>query len=186
LGLGIISQFEKNGVWNAYLWKLWDHSMSVGALATKLAQDENPMAAIDAFTAGLLHDIGEVVLAINLPDQFVAAQKLVENEKISRSESERRVFGTTHAEVGAYLLCLWGLPTQVVEAVAYHHTPNDSHINSFTALTAVHIANAFQHSVKAENSTTSIPYIDFEYITKLGLSEKIPQWQDEIALSVTN
>lgn len=186
LGLGIISQFEKNGVSTRSLSNLWEHSIAVGALAAKIAHNENPTVAVDAFTAGLLHDIGEVVLAVNLPDQFVKAQQIVEAEKIPRLEAERQVFGTSHAEVGAYLLGLWGLPTQVVEAVAYHHVPGKSLTDTFTALTAVHIANALQPSVNSENSMSSNPPLDAEYLMKLGIAEKVPQWQDEYSLSVVN
>jgi putative nucleotidyltransferase with HDIG domain len=186
LGLGIISQLEKSGVSTELLGKLWDHSIMVGAWASKIAQREFPMVAVDAFTAGLLHDIGEVVLAVNLPAEFMAAQKWVEEGSISRSEAERRVFDTTHAEVGAYLLGLWGLPSPVVEAVAYHHCPNDALTDSFTALSAVHIANVLQRSVYSPESDRSKLYFDTEYVTKLGLAEKMPQWREEFAKNLTN
>lgn len=174
LGLGIISQFEKKGAPGGLLTRLWEHSLAVGAIAKKIASEENAVIASDAFTAGLLHDIGEVVLAVNLPMQFIEAQKIVEDEKISRSEAERRIFGTTHAEVGAYLLGLWGLPTPVVEAVAYHHKPLESHSETFSALTTVHIANALR---RAEQQKNQNPYFDEEYLCKLGLTEKVLNWQ---------
>jgi len=186
LGLGIISQLEKSGAQAQLLTKLWDHSLAVGAWASKIARSEFPMVAVDAFTAGLLHDIGEVVLAVNLPAGFLEAQRLVETENISRSDAERRVFDTTHAEVGAYLLGLWGLPTPVVEAVAYHHCPNDALTDSFTALSAVHIANAIQRSTESNGTHKSPPYFDYDYLAKLGLVEKIPQWSEDLTKVMAN
>lgn len=180
LGLGIISQLEERGAPAELLEKLWQHSLVVGAWAGRIAQRESPAAAIDAFTAGLLHDIGEVVLAVNLPDEFMAAQRLVGEEKISASAAERRIFDTTHAEVGAYLLGLWGLPTPVVEAVAYHHDPRGGLTDSFTALTAVHIANALQHSIYPTAADQPQPRFDEEYLADLGLTEKIGGWRDEL------
>jgi HD-like signal output (HDOD) protein len=181
LGLGIISQLESTELSTVLLARLWEHSISVGILAHKIALSENPAVAVDAFTAGLLHDIGEVVLAINLPKQFFEAQKLVEEQNISRADSEKAVFETTHAEVGAYLIGLWGLPTQVVEAVAFHHTPCESGSETFSALTAVHIANALQHTQSSDDPALLRPYYDFEYLEKLGLIEKLKVWEEKYA-----
>ncbi|MEP6901112.1 MAG: response regulator [Actinomycetota bacterium] len=186
LGLGVISQFESSETAIVLLAKLWEHSIAVGILANKIARFENPAVAMDAFTAGLLHDIGEVVLAVNLPQQFAQVNEFVDNENISRIEAEKRVFEANHAEVGAYLLGLWGLPTQVVEAVAFHHTPSESgSTDSFTALTAVHVANALHHFTKSDDSKTKQIYLDTEYLAKLGLLEKIPVWQEKFAEFIT-
>ncbi len=186
LGLGVISQFESSTPSQLILNKLWKHSLAVGVLAQKLAKSENPLVAVDAFTAGLLHDIGEVVLAVNLPEQFDEVQQLVKHENLSRLEAEQQVFETTHAEVGAYLLGLWGLPTQVVEAVAFHHTPNDYHTDIFTALTAVHAADAIDHLGNSDNSKMQSPFYDEEYLKKLGLLEKFPVWQSDFAAALEN
>ncbi len=186
LGLGVISQFEASAASTILLAELWAHSIAVGVLAGKIAQSENPAVATDAFTAGLLHDIGEVVLAVNMPEQFAQVHEIVTNEQISRAGAERRVFEANHAEVGAYLIGLWGLPTQVVEAVAFHHTPTESgSTESFTALTAVHVANALHHYAKSDDSETKNIYFDTEYLAKLGLLEKIPFWQEKFADFIT-
>lgn len=185
LGLGIISQLENVKNSSNLLAKLWQHSITVGLMAHKIALEIAPNTAVDAFTAGLLHDIGEVVLAVNLPNEFLAAQKLVEEEHLRPTEAERRLFETTHAEIGAYLLGLWGLPTPVVEAVAFHHSPADASVEGFTAVSAVHIANALQHCLSPESTMdgTIYDYLDREYVESLGLTGNLAVWKEKFSLA---
>ena len=177
LGLGVISQFESHtsGIFFA---DLWTHSIAVGVMANKIAAAENRERANDAFTAGLLHDIGKVVLAVNLPEKFNAVRDLMTQENVSITDAEKHIFGATHAEVGAYLLGLWGLPTQVVQAVAYHHVPNELHDNDFTALTAIHVANSIQDYLDLDDANKGEPEFDMQYLERLGLQGKIPEWQE--------
>ncbi len=105
--------------------KLWRHSMAVGHLAKHLTRmvTDDPAMADEAFTAGLFHDIGKLVLATNLAEPYSGALALANKRKIPLWEVEAEVFGATHAETGAYLLGLWGLPVSVLEASALHHCP---------------------------------------------------------------
>ncbi|HRH45200.1 MAG TPA: response regulator [Pyrinomonadaceae bacterium] len=185
LGLGVISQFESKGN-SSLLAEIWTRSMSVGILANKIAFSENRAAANDAFTAGLLYDIGTIVLAVNLPKEFTEAQELVKNENISKIEAEKKIFGATHADVGAYLLGLWGLKKEVVEAVAFYKNPNESERNTFTALTAVHIADVIHQSTNPNNFELNKPGYDMEYLEKLGLLEKIQIWQEKYTENTFN
>ncbi|HQU85486.1 MAG TPA: response regulator [Pyrinomonadaceae bacterium] len=176
LGIGVFSQFEKQTVNPDLLTHLWEHSIKVGKMAQAIAEAENPKVANDAFTAGILHDIGEVVLAFNLPEQFRQAQELVTHENMTRQQAEKIVFEATHSEVGAYLLGLWGLPNQVVEAIAFHHSPSAIEPNMFSPLTAVHIANAFERYGKRMILDNPDSIIDTNYLRKLNLTEKLPEW----------
>lgn len=175
LGLGVISQFEGKQFSGIRFADVWSHSTNVGAIANKIARSVDAQIATDAFTAGLLHDIGEVILAANLPEQFALVNKLRVRENISKTEAEKEIFDATHADVGAYLLGIWGLPKNVVEAVAYHHNPSEARNNSFSALTAVHAANAINNYAKAPQELTE-PLFDVEYLMKIGLAEKFPVW----------
>ncbi|CAN5430996.1 response regulator [soil metagenome] len=177
LGLGVISQFESHtsGIFFA---DLWAHSIAVGVMANKIAAAENRERANDAFTAGLLHDIGKVVLAVNLPEKFSSVTQLVKQENISITDAERYIFDSTHAEVGAYLLGLWGLPTQVVQAVAFHQVPSESQTDDFSPLTAVHVANAVQEYMALPDTEKVEPKFDLEYLEHLGLLGRIPEWQE--------
>ena len=93
-------------------------------------------------------------------------------------EAEQSVIGATHAEIGAYLLGLWGLPDNIVEAVAFHHIPVECMDKSFSPLTAVHVANALQHKCgKGDNGTTQLN-INLEYLDNLGLINRLSKWQE--------
>ena len=179
LSIGVFSQFESSKLPNSFLVRLWEHSLAVGTIAKIIAKSENSDMTDYAFTAGLLHEIGKIVLAVNLPEKFAEAQKLVEEEKLERSEAERQVFETTHSEVGAYLLGLWGLPAQVVEAVAFHRNPREFQNDSFTPLAAVHIANILHHHRVENVCSEPEKYFDVPYLQRLGLIEKIPAWQEK-------
>src|SRR6202035_2465770 len=95
----------------------------------------------ESFTAGLLHDVGRLVLVANLSDQYQEACDRSKAEGITLVEAERAVFGASHAEVGGYLLGLWGLPISLVEAAVFHHFPGKCQVKVFAPLTAVHVAN---------------------------------------------
>ena len=154
---------------------LWKHSNEVAHLAAWLAQSEAaPRQVVGmARTAGLLHDIGKLALAANLPEQFLRALALAKERGSNTSAMEQEIFGATHGEVGGGLLGIWGLPTPVVEAVALHHHPACFAGKSFTPLTAVHAANALLHAQSAEHFRA---LVDCDYLAALGLEEKIPVW----------
>lgn len=96
----------------------------------------------EAVLAAFLHDIGYWVLAQERPAELERASALAVSEDIAVHEAERRVLGTCHAEIGAYLLGLWGMPNTLVEAIAYHHTPERVGVRRFNALSALAAALA--------------------------------------------
>ncbi|HEX4350357.1 MAG TPA: response regulator [Verrucomicrobiae bacterium] len=155
---------------------LWTHLMKCGDLARTLMRREHAEFADseDAFTAGMLHDMGKLMLADSLPDDFGRALKLAVDEKISLPEAEMEIFGATHAGLAAYLLGLWGLPAAIVEAVAFHHTPEKSDLKKCSALTAVHVANSLS------DSTGTVP-LNLEYLAEIGVSDRLDDWRDTAA-----
>ena len=154
---------------------LWQHANEAAGLAEWLAQHEGapPQIIGMARTAGLLHDLGKLALAANLPEQFLRAVALAETRGGETSAAEQEIFGATHGEVGGCLLGLWSLPMPVVEAVALHHHPACFAGKSFSPLTAVHVANALLH---AESAGHFRALVDRDYLAALGLEEKIPTW----------
>ncbi len=99
-----------------------------------------------AATAGLLHHVGSLALATRLPAETREVHALAERAQIPLHEAERARLGTTHAEIGAYLLGLWGLPHDVIEGVAGHHAPWEAH-RALDVCGAVHIADAVVNSL---------------------------------------
>ena len=126
--------------------ELWRHSL-ITATAAEIIAGEITVLNVDtsvAFTVGLLHDIGKLVLGQALtPEHQADIRRRVEENRISRAEAEMEVLGTDHSEVGGRLLQEWRLPDDVVEAVANHHRPVLEPLPRLSVLT--HLANCIAH-----------------------------------------
>jgi putative nucleotidyltransferase with HDIG domain len=129
---------------------LWQHSLKVSLFAERIAQaiaPANNEFREQAQTAGLLHDVGRLVIARKLPKGYQAVRGLCASKGIEAIEAEREVFGATHAELGAYILALWGLPEAVVDAVAFHHSPERCQTGGAKRPAAVvYAANVLTHA----------------------------------------
>lgn len=103
--------------------QLLTHSVAVGVAAEQLAEALQLRPTDHLFTAGLLHDLGKIVLGTFVKVEVEPIRQLAFEEGIAFDAAERRVLGIDHAEVGSVLLTDWGLPPDVVEVVRYHHSP---------------------------------------------------------------
>ncbi len=140
---------------------------------------EQKHLADQAFLAGMLHDVGSLILATRLPEQFAENARVAAEQGRPLHEVEQERYGATHGEVGAYLLALWGLPYPLLEASAYHHRPSRLSQEGFGILTAVHVAGALVEA-KAGSPASSQPDqdgVDLEYIASLGLDDRLEEWE---------
>jgi HD-like signal output (HDOD) protein len=128
--------------------------------------------------AGLLHDLGKPILSINFPKEYGEVQAAAKDRNISLWEAEREKFGTTHSEVGAYLIGLWGLPDNVVEALAFHHEPGKYQGLGFTPLSAVHVANVIEYQENNSGGEAVIPQIAPDYLAKFDMANRLPVWRE--------
>jgi len=104
--------------------KLLEHSIVVAVGAEELARKLRLLLPAHAFTAGLLHDLGKVILGTFVEVDANAIVDLAFGEKVSFEVAERQVLGIDHAEAGAELLECWNLPLEIVEVVRNHHQPD--------------------------------------------------------------
>lgn len=181
LSIHVFSSIEDCDMPSGAMDRLWSHSMRVGMLARVIAKEEQASTDIcdDALGAGMLHDLGKLILMTNRRDEYVKVWKLCKEEGQSAAEAEREVFGATHAELGAYLLGLWGLVDQVVEAVAFHHVPVGDAATGFSPLAAVHAANAIEHELTTgTDATAEGGRLDREFIAKIGAQERFVAWRE--------
>jgi HD-like signal output (HDOD) protein len=178
LSAHIFSCFEHTELKGFSVQQLWDHAMRSAAVAQKVMHLEHAeLTQIeDAYIAALLHDVGKLMLANNLPEQFQRAINLANDRNILFPEAEQEIFGATHAGVGAYLLGLWGMPSTIVEAVAFHHSPSRSETRILEPLTAVHVANALDHEISGAESGGERPALDMDYLTASGVQDRIETW----------
>lgn len=174
LTASIFRQLEQSRVPKAFLESIISHSMATGGMAKQIAKAEGlSREAVDnTFIGGALHDIGKVILADNFGRDYAALCRQAHAEESPIAALELEQFGATHADVGGYLLSLWGLPADVIEAVALHHDPSASAGNSFSALTAVHVANAF---ASADDAAEDL--LDLEFLARLRMEHRIEAWR---------
>jgi len=142
-----------------------------------MMENSGSEVAEEAFAAGLLHDIGKLLFAANLTEPFGQALALVRAKRGRLWEVENQIFGASHAEVGACVLGIWGLPLPVVKAVALHHGPARQGGSGFSPLTAVHAANVLVHETQSESTGGLPPEMDLVYLEKLGLDNKVEEWR---------
>jgi putative nucleotidyltransferase with HDIG domain len=155
------------------------HSQLVAKIAGRIPAPAAIHGA--AIIAALLHDVGKLVLAMRSPDHLARALREAREDRVPVYAAEEALIGISHAEVGAYLLSLWGLPSPVVEAVAHHHRPERLPVDSLDAVAIVHIANALanEHPV-APPIGGPLPYqfISGDYADDLGIAQRIAEWQE--------
>jgi putative nucleotidyltransferase with HDIG domain len=165
------------------LQKLQSHSLRVAEIASGLVRD--PEERQTAFAAGMLHDIGKMVMAVGMPERYVEMRVRCTVQKDTELAAELAVFGCTHAEIGAHVLSQWGLPTPLVEAVAFHHAPAMLAPARFGAVGAVHVANALAHEeeelLAQKAPEQKEPRHDAEYLRSAGVADNLSAWREKLA-----
>lgn len=126
---------------------LWEHSTRVACFAKAIAEIENvsPEVRDDCFIAGMLHDVGKLVIATTMTSDYKKVLALVRDREIRMCEAEMEIMKTTHADVGAYLISLWGFNDTIVEAVCWHGRESQITCDQFSPMVAVAVANRFDH-----------------------------------------
>lgn len=153
------------------------HAIVTAQLASSMFSERT--VRDDAFITGLLHDVGRLLLAVELPNRFVEAGEEASRRGIAVHEAELSLWGVTHAEVGGYLLALWGLPYDIVERVANHHEPGRVGPPGKDVLTAVHVADVLAReagSVDGRNGSIP-PVLDDAMVSALELDAGIDEWR---------
>jgi HD-like signal output (HDOD) protein/CheY-like chemotaxis protein len=172
LTIKIFSQLDRAGLPCYSISSLLDHSISAGMLARSIAaQEDLGQNRIDeAFVAGMLHDVGKLILLDKLPEKCLEISAACNSSGCQLWEAEQKVLGTTHAQIGAYLMGIWGLSESIVEAIAFHHCPSKCSNISFGILSIIHLADSAEHCEHGEKSTRRL---DLGYLEKLGIADRL-------------
>jgi len=182
----LFSQFDQELIERSGLANLWDHSLRVAtcsrAIAAASLKDKTVTAG--AFTAGLLHDIGKLILGTTSPDFY---KKMSSREGIEPDQillHEKREFGSTHAEIGAYLLGSWGLPFDILNAVQAHHSLSFIESDKASLSLAVWFANSF---VNANNDPSAMEKLQHSDFTRqnIFLVENVTSWSEICTRTLT-
>ena len=185
LSAHVFKQFDKDAIRDFNLDALWYHGTIVGHFARQIARSEgaDDDTCNDAMMAGILHDIGKLILLVNLPGEYRQLLQMAAREEADLFELERMYFGASHAEIGAYLLGLWGLPNPIVEAVANHHHIGDPGVTEFSAMVAVYVANVLSHEL-IDQAGPAEEMIDMDYLGPY--SDRLAVWRDVCQSSLKN
>jgi HD-like signal output (HDOD) protein len=182
---GVFSQFDGLCCPGFSAEGVWSHSLQVSSLArgVMLMETEDPSLIEMAFTTGLLHDIGKLILAANVPDMYATVLRLRTQKRLSLCAAEQEILGTTHARLGACLLGAWALPLPILEAIGWHHCPSQSEDKTFSVLTAVHAANVLAHeSSQPDDPDSSREDFDVLYLVRVKMAKRRDFWREACGL----
>jgi HD-like signal output (HDOD) protein len=132
--------------------------------------------------AALLQDAGILALAAAMPDQFTRVLDEMEHKHCSQVEAEEAIFGTSHAEIGAYLLGLWGIPSMAVEAIAHHHHPTRIHHLGLDCSLAVYLSDLIAHGLEDppnDSDEEGLTASDRKELETLGLLDQYSDFRSE-------
>jgi HD-like signal output (HDOD) protein len=179
LSVKIFSEFNQNSFSWFNIDKLFDHSLAVSVYAKTIIKNEDLDQGLinNSMMAGLLHDLGKLILATNFEKSY--RQVLTEAQGTGKNllDLEYEAFGTSHAEIGAYLMGLWRLENSIIEAIAFHHFPAKSMSQNIGLLAAVHVGDALDHEAQTPSGENTELQCDTEYLDKLEITRRIPQWR---------
>jgi putative nucleotidyltransferase with HDIG domain len=150
--------------------QLHRHSLQTAMAARAIALCEKfPAAEAEmAFLAGVLHDVGKIVFATRTMPTIGGAMSIAEHGSLMQAH---------HAEVGAYLLGLWGFPNPIVEAVAFHHIPSLAAAEGLSLAGLIHVANHLVHHKDQTSGAAIESDLEPGFLESRGLQQRLPEWQ---------
>lgn len=162
--------------------EFWKHSIATSILARAIAKKAFPPMAEEAFVAGLLHDIGILILDQFVPGEYAKVYEVLHKEKLPLHQVEKMVMQITHCDVGRMLAVKWNLPDTLLYSISYHHDPSPTR-DFFPITAAVHAANIGAKLLK-QGGTGDEDYIRSFHISEearrvLRLSLEFPTEQQE-------
>jgi HD-like signal output (HDOD) protein len=170
----VFSLYDRKAANGFSVERLHDHSLRAAQASRLILQNHD--AQEETFTAALLHDVGQLVLAVGVPDQYEKLTREAQQTKRPLFTLEQNEFGVSHAEVGAYLLGVWGLPFSMVEAVAYHHRPNEVTVGQRDMLAVLHTVDALV-DLEPNYEGEDVPGLDKDFLASGPWLADLPRWR---------
>lgn len=161
--------------------KFWHHSIACGAASQTIAKKMGLKSGEECFIAGLIHDLGKVILCQYMPDQFGKIVKHASENNCLFYDSEKALFCNTHQEVGGHLAEKWNLPADLQNTVKFHHHPSNRRVH-FEMTSVVHAADILVRAMGYGNGGDNrLPVIDEDVWNYLKLSKQtLPSLLEEI------
>jgi len=177
LVVGIFNEVKPVAETSFSMQNLLEHSLGVAELSRKIVQAETDAKeeADNAFLAGLVHDIGKLLLFSSVEREYAEVLRLAKEQEVEFFQAEQQVLNADHAAAGGYLMGIWGLPGPVVEAVAFHHRLDHYPEPSFCLAVAVHAADFFYHRLKP-HAPGLPPALNGPYLERARLGNRLDHW----------
>ena len=175
----LFSVFDFSKLPNLSYEMLWNHSTYAACLGQAIIKTETDDKTVvdETFIAGLMHDVGKLVLGYVIKEEYekVIKEARARNRRLWKVEAD--FLGFSHAEVGAYLVGIWGMSENLVETIQYHHSPEKCIQEGLVMLAAIHVANVLDHRLRIVNRGCSLAEYNEEYLKKNGFMGRIGTWQ---------
>ena len=166
---GVIVSTSVMDIVNQAMVGLWEHSVGCALASSTIARHVGLKDVEDISVAGLLHDLGKVVTAVQLPDLRTGIDALVKSQDLPYLEAEKAVMGFGHDRVNAWIVDHWKLPPAIKEAMSYHHKPQLARLYPETAC-CVHLGDfmvrVFEYGSGGDDN---VLYLEPEALKKLKL-----------------
>jgi putative nucleotidyltransferase with HDIG domain len=162
--------------------ELVDHSLLVGQAAKLIAEAEevDTTTVNNAVIAGMMHDVGKIVLAAHQPEAYQTVLTAARSEKTPVFEAEIAEFSIDHGQLGAYVLALWGIPASIVDAISLHHDPESiSGREELPLALIIHTADALVHEFIDGERTP--PALALKVLEEFGLEDRLDCWREALA-----
>ncbi len=169
LTIALLQQFEKRPAAELFVPQLfWKHSLLTGFIASELAKDTGIISKDVAYTLGLIHDLGRLIMAYYLPDYFDKVVSLANTPSLLYQTE--RGFSVTHTDLGYWLATKWKLPETANMVMRYHHGPLEAEtFKRESALIAV--ANLLANSIEGDSGENELPEQDVIDLLDMGFNE---------------
>jgi len=172
LSVSVIEKFSQpeGDLWFDYS-LFWEHSMATGIACRLFAQKLHYHIVGEAFVAGLIHDIGKLVLNNYMKKEFRNILRKANTENLLFYEAEEKVLGVSHGRIGAWMVERWNLPKTIVEALAYHHHPSEA-LRGRQLCHLVHFCDALvRRGGYGHSGDSGLPSVDPSTVEALGLQK---------------
>ncbi len=176
----IFSTLESTNIPHFSEEQLIRHSMLTAIFAKEIALIETGDRAIaeTAYVIGVIHDFGTIIFANNFTKKFSNVMNRVYNDSRPIVDVERNLIGISHAELGSYLLALWGFPEAVLRAVAFHETADTHAMGAEPLLTAIVAANYFAYKFDDDRVMSETELEDSHYFQSSNSIMRLPLWKE--------
>ncbi|WP_151703424.1 HDOD domain-containing protein [Nitrincola alkalilacustris] len=179
LSIHVFKALPQDDSWRSFSFQqLQNRSIVVSQFAAEICKNAGYDRHVQgqARTAGLLHDVGMMLLALNNRESYHAAMVRAQELGQPIYVVEKMMMGVTHPQAGAYLLDLWSLAPETIHAILFHHVPMASGDTGFTPLTAVHVADSMLPPLFNAMGCNLGGRLSRDYLARIGMLEKHPEW----------